>query len=64
MALFLILVPDANAYLDPGTGSYLIQMVIAALLGASFAIKNFWMRIKSFIANLLPKGEKDKKRND
>ena len=41
----------AYAYLDPGTGSYLLQMLLAALLGGLFAIKLFWGRIKNFLKN-------------
>ena len=35
-------------YIDPGSGSYFIQVIIAALLGAAFWIKMSWHRIKSF----------------
>jgi hypothetical protein len=35
-------------YLDPGSGSYLIQMVIAAIVGALFYFRDMWDRIKSF----------------
>ncbi len=35
-------------YIDPGSGSYFIQVIIAALLGAAFWIKMSWQRIKSF----------------
>lgn len=35
-------------YIDPGSGSYLIQIIIAAILGFSFFIKNFWIIIKAF----------------
>ena len=35
-------------YVDPGSGSYLIQVIIAAVLGALFYIKNLWWQIKSF----------------
>ncbi|HEX5133636.1 MAG TPA: hypothetical protein VFX92_14270 [Candidatus Krumholzibacteria bacterium] len=43
---------DAHAYLDPGTGSYILQMLVAGLLGATFAIKMFWTRIKRFFAGV------------
>jgi hypothetical protein len=50
--LFLLLEPRISAaYLDPGTGSYLIQILIAAGLGAIFSIKIFWQRIKLFFKN-------------
>lgn len=35
-------------YLDPGSGSMLVQILIATLLGAAVAIRMFWGRIKSF----------------
>ena len=35
------------AYLDPGSGSYLIQLVIAGALGALFVIRMQWGRIKT-----------------
>jgi len=35
-------------YVDPGSGSYLIQAIIAAILGALFYFKNIWFRVKAF----------------
>ena len=35
-------------YVDPGSGSYLIQAIIAAILGALFYFKNIWFRVKTF----------------
>lgn len=35
-------------YVDPGSGSYLIQAIIAAILGALFYFKTIWWKIKSF----------------
>ena len=35
-------------YIDPGSGSYLLQAIIAAVLGAGFWIKMSWHRIKAF----------------
>jgi hypothetical protein len=45
----LVLLPSlpAMAYLDPGTGSFVIQGIIAAVVGAGFAIKMYWHRIKA-----------------
>lgn len=40
------------AYLDPGSGSYLIQILIAALLGSAFVIKGFWKQITGFFMRL------------
>ena len=35
-----------HAYLDPGSGSFLIQLIIAGLVGAGFLIKAYWKKIK------------------
>jgi hypothetical protein len=35
----------ALAYIDPGTGSYVLQLIIAAVVGVSFSIKIFWKKI-------------------
>ncbi len=45
------------AYLDPGSGSYLIQLLIAALLGGGFAIKAFWKQISAFFRKISGKAE-------
>ena len=39
-----------HAYLDPGTGSFVFQMLIASLLGALFTVKIFWQRLKNFFS--------------
>ena len=59
--LHLIFPQKAYAYLDPGTGSYILQLAIAALLGASFAIKIYWRRIKTFFADF---SKRQKEEND
>lgn len=42
----LVLAPAvAHAYIDPGTGSFVIQGIIAAVVGAGVALKMFWGRI-------------------
>ncbi len=55
----LVLPQDAHAYLDPGTGSYVLQMIIAGLLGAAFAIKMSWFRIKRFISGLFSRNDRN-----
>lgn len=39
---------SGRAYLDPGSGSVLIQLLIAGLLGAAFIIKAYWKKIRAF----------------
>ncbi len=42
----------AHAYIDPSTGSYILQILVAGFLGAMFALKVFWHRIVAFLHNL------------
>ncbi|MBN1309984.1 MAG: hypothetical protein JXB30_01105 [Anaerolineae bacterium] len=35
------------AYLDPGSGSFIVQILIASLLGSALMIKAFWRQITS-----------------
>ena len=58
ITLIFVLCFPAYAYLDPGTGSYFLQIIIATLLGAMYAIKHFWYKIKLFCTNLLSKFKK------
>lgn len=62
LALIHIALPHTVwAYLDPGTGSYFLQLTIASILGGVYAVKLFWKNIKTFIKNIFSRGEKDKK---
>ena len=42
----------AFGYIDPGTGSYIFQLLIAGLLGAAFTIKSFWHQIPTMLGKL------------
>jgi len=37
-------------YVDPGSGSYLLQVIIAAILGAGFVLKTWWWKIRYFFS--------------
>jgi len=34
-------------YLDPGSGSIIIQVIIATLVGMAISVKVFWYKIKA-----------------
>jgi len=42
-------------YIDPGTGSYVFQILIASLLAVSFVVRRFWDNIRTSITGLLKK---------
>ena len=41
------------AYIDPGSGSFIIQVIAGAVLGASVAVKMYWAQCRNFVAGLL-----------
>lgn len=45
-------------YLDPGSGSFIIQILIAVLLGLGVALRASWSRIRTFFG-AKPKAEED-----
>jgi len=52
VALWLIASAPAYAYIDPGTGSYLFQLLIASFLGGAVAGRLFWGSIVGFFRKL------------
>ena len=46
--LAVLLSANANAYIDPGTGSALIQGLIAALAAIGVTLKLYWYKILRF----------------
>ena len=49
---------SAHPYIDPGTGSLIIQALIAGAVGALFLLKTYWLKVKVFFKNLLSKSKK------
>ena len=45
-------------YLDPGSGSFIIQILIAALLGLGVALRASWGKIKGYFG-VKPKAEEE-----
>ena len=41
-------------YLDPGTGSVIIQAVVGSLLGALLVIKLYWRKLLSLLTGRKP----------
>lgn len=44
----MVAVPSAHAYIDPGSGSFIFQVLIGGLLAGAVAVKHFWRRITGF----------------
>jgi len=43
------------AYLDPGSFSYFLQIIVMVFVGGVVAIKNFWHNITSFFKSIFKK---------
>ena len=52
------------SYLDPGSGSYLLQLFIAGALGALFALRLYWDRVRKFISRIFNRSEDDEEPTD
>jgi quinol-cytochrome oxidoreductase complex cytochrome b subunit len=46
----VIAVPSAHAYIDPGTGSFVFQVIVGGLLAAGVVFRSFWRRVWSFLS--------------
>jgi len=55
LAFLSVSLPTAQAYVDPGSGSFIFQALVGGLLAAGLAVKVFWRRIVSFVS-----GRKDR----
>lgn len=48
---FAALTTPAYAYLDPGTGSMILQAIIGAVAVGAASMSVFWHRVKSFFSS-------------
>jgi hypothetical protein len=46
------------AYLDPGSGSFLLQLLLAGVLGGLFVLRAQWSRVKGFFRRVFSRGQK------
>lgn len=50
--IFLTLPAFAAAYIDPGSGSLILQFLLAAIFGSLLFIKVLWQRVRSAVVRL------------
>ncbi|MFI5265307.1 MAG: hypothetical protein ACHQT7_01020 [Candidatus Levyibacteriota bacterium] len=64
VSLYLVLVPaPAHAYLDPGTGSYILQVLAAVFFAGLFVLKTWWNQVRGFVLKLFGRKENDSKKS-
>jgi O-antigen/teichoic acid export membrane protein len=60
IAIFLI-VTNAYAYLDPGTGSFILQAIIGFLAALSAGFLYYWTKVKNFFLKFFKKNNNNEK---
>jgi len=48
-------ISDAQAYLDGGTGSMILQLLLGGLVGLGAVIKLYWYKFKAFFSKKFSK---------
>jgi hypothetical protein len=51
---------EALAYIDPGTGSYVFQTLLAALFTAAILLRTFWARLTGLFRRRKPEDRTDR----
>ena len=52
---------NAYAYLDPGTGSFILQAIMGFLAAVSAGFLYYWSKVKNFFLKLFKKNKNDTK---
>ena len=59
--LFLLLLSNpVYAYLDPGTGSVILNLIIGAIAGLLSFVSFYWQKTKTFLKKIFTKETKNK----
>ncbi len=47
-------------YIDPGTGSIILQIVIGSIVGALFMLEVYWRKVRRFLSGIFSKTNREK----
>lgn len=64
LALFLSFAKPVSAYLDPGTGSYIAQILIASFIGVGYLFRSKVSLIKDMILGMFSGKKKEEKKSE
>lgn len=53
------IISDAKAYLDPGSGSMIVQAILASLAAFFSTLYIYWNKFKNFFKNVILKFKKN-----
>jgi hypothetical protein len=59
LVLGTIFAPDAHAYIDPASGSALLQLILGGLAGIGVVAKLYWGRVKETCRSLLGRADRN-----
>ena len=63
LLIFVFFISNSNsafAYLDPGTGSIILQAIIGAIAAGLTFFTNFWLKVKNFFKKIFKKKDNKK----
>lgn len=49
LAWTVVLAAPAQAYIDPGTGNFIFQLMLGTIVGAVATFKIWWSRVLAFV---------------
>ena len=52
-----LFLPDILGYIDPGSGSIVIQVIVGAIIGLGVTMKIYWFKLKSMFFNITKKDD-------
>lgn len=58
--IYFAFISRAYAYLDPGTGSIILQAILGFIAAAAATASFYWNKVKLFFSKLLKKNQKEK----
>jgi hypothetical protein len=58
--LLVFSAPPAYAYIDPGSGSFMLQMLLAGFFTLLFMLKNLRTKVVNFVRSLFKKRPNDR----
>lgn len=58
--IFISLINPAYAYLDPGSGGFILQMILGFIAATVTTVSIYWQKFKILVQNFLNKFKKKK----
>lgn len=62
--LLLLMMAEANAYLDPGTGSMMLQVILGGIAAVGVAVKLYWHRLLAAFGRRKKQSDEDEDGNE